>query len=315
MRLATIEIENSARPALVLNEEALDLVAARSFSSAARLVPDAVMDILAAGTEGRRLLNAVCEDLRNNASAARSSGALRPLNAVKLCAPIPLPRMILAVGANYHEHLKEMNAQPPATPMAFYKSVASVIGDGDDIVLPPSNPDMVDWEGEFAVVIGTACHNVSEADALDYVAGYTILNDVSARDWVTEAFEAKGMMPTIVSWEHNILGKLFPTFCPIGPFIVTSDEISNPESLSIETRLNGRVVQSSNTSDLVFNVRQIIAYYSKFLTFMPGDIISTGSPSGVGFGHKPPLFMREGDVIEVTVESIGTLRNTIARKA
>jgi acylpyruvate hydrolase len=116
---------------------------------------------------------------------------------------------------------------------------------------------------------------------------------------------------TVPAWEHNILGKLYPTFCPIGPVIVTSDEVGDPHDLKLETRLNGEVMQSAHTSDLVFDLKQIIAYYSKFLTFHPGDVIMTGSPSGVGFGRKPQVFMKAGDVVEVTVEKIGTLHNTI----
>jgi 2-keto-4-pentenoate hydratase/2-oxohepta-3-ene-1,7-dioic acid hydratase in catechol pathway len=169
-------------------------------------------------------------------------------------------------------------------------------------------------EGEFTAVIGRTCHDVSETEALDYVVGYTIVNDVSARDFVAAAQAAQGMIPTIVAWEHNILGKLYPTFCPMGPYIVTADEIGDPNALHIETRLNGQIVQDSNTSDLVFNVAQIVAYYSKFLTFEPGDLITTGSPSGVGSGRKPQLFMRDGDTIEVTIEKLGTLRNPV-RKA
>ena len=186
---------------------------------------------------------------------------------------------------------------------------------GDQIILPPIRADMVDWEGEFAAVIGRTCHNVTETEALEYVAGYTILNDVSARDWVAPAFQAEGTIPSIVAWEHNILGKLFPTFCPMGPVIVTSNEIRNPHNLGIQTRLNGEVVQDSNTSDLVFDLNHIISYYSQFLTFLPGDIIATGSPSGVGYGRRPQKFMRAGDTIEVSVECIGTLTNKVVKSS
>ena len=305
MRLATIEVAGQHRPAIVSGNQVLDLVAARAVSPAARLLPDSMLEILAAQDSGRALLD------RALIEAGSTQAALRDLDQTKLAAPIPLPRTILAVGANYHEHLKEMNTAGPETPMCFYKSASSVIGTEDDIILPDASPDHVDWEGEFAAVIGRVCHRVSQAEALSHVGGYTILNDVSARDWVAPAFTAQGMIPTIVAWEHNILGKLYPTFCPIGPVIVTADEIADPHKLAIETRVNGRVMQSSNTADLVFDVAKIISYYSQFLTFLPGDIITTGSPSGVGFGMKPPIFLRDGDTVEVTVEGIGTLRNRV----
>lgn len=308
MRLATIDVAGQYRPALLLGGEVLDLVAARQVSTAAQLLPGSVLEILAGEDSALTLLNQVVAEVGEPFAAC---GALLSLEAVKLAAPIPLPRTILAIGANYREHLREMKTVAPATPVSFYKTTGSVIGTGEDIVLPTVAPDMVDWEGEFAAVIGRRCHNVAEADALSHVAGYTIVNDVSARDWVAPAFAAQGMIPTITAWEHNILGKMFPTFCPIGPWIVTADEIGDPHDLAIKTILNGRVVQSANTNDLVFNVAQIIAYYSRFLTLLPGDIIATGSPNGVGYGMKPQLFMRAGDCVEVEVEKIGVLRNRV----
>jgi len=135
--------------------------------------------------------------------------------------------------------------------------------------------------------MGRSCHGVSEAEALDCVAGYTLINDVSARDWVAPVFAATGLMAGILAWERNLLGKQFPTFCPMGPALVTRDEIRNPDDVQIETRLNGAVMQSANTDDLVFGVRKLIAYYSQFYRFSPGDVITTGSPSGVGYGRNP----------------------------
>lgn len=311
MKLATILVADQHRPAIVNGDTLIDLVAARSMSPAARLLPDDMIGIIAGGAPALHLLRDIEQDARANESKYRNAHALIALAKARLAAPLPEPRLILAIGANYGEHLKEMNTQHPATPMAFHKSISSVIGSGENILLPPKNPDMVDYEGEFTIIMGRTCHNVSEDKALDYVFGYTIANDVSARDWVAPAFKAQGMINTIVAWEHNILGKLFPTFCPMGPFIVTGDDIGDPHNLHIETRLNGQVMQSSNTSDLIFNVKQIIAYYSKFMILQPGDAILTGSPSGVGFGRKPQVFMKADDTIEVSVEKIGTLTNTI----
>jgi 2-keto-4-pentenoate hydratase/2-oxohepta-3-ene-1,7-dioic acid hydratase in catechol pathway len=238
-------------------------------------------------------------------------GARHAFGSVKLLAPVPDPGMVLSVGMNYHEHLKEMNTAVPERPAAFTKSVASIIGTGQPIKVPPIAPDMLDWEGEFSVVIGRPCHRVSKARALDYVAGYTLVNDVSARDWVAAIFKTQGIMGPIHAWEHNVLGKMFPTFCPMGPAMVTKDELPDPTNVKIETRLNGKVMQSANTDDLVFGVAELIAYYSQFYLFRPGDVITTGSPSGVGYGRNPKVFMKPGDVVEVEVKEIGILRNTV----
>jgi 2-keto-4-pentenoate hydratase/2-oxohepta-3-ene-1,7-dioic acid hydratase in catechol pathway len=234
-----------------------------------------------------------------------------PLARAKLLAPIADPGMVLSVGMNYHEHLKEMKTPVPEKPAAFTKSVASIIATGEPIRPPASNAGMLDWEGEFSVVIGKRCHAVKAADALNYVAGYTLVNDVSARDWVAPIFQSQGIMGPIHAWEHNLLGKMFPTFCPMGPCIATRDEIADPGNVRIQTRLNGQVMQDANTDDLVFSVPQLIEYYSQFYLFRPGDVITTGSPSGVGFGRNPKVFMKPGDVVEVEVQQIGVLRNPI----
>lgn len=241
----------------------------------------------------------------------RKKGLTYPVDKVKLLAPIPDPGLVLSVGMNYHEHLKEMKTPVPEKPAAFTKSVASIIGSGEAIKLPPRNAKMVDWEGEFSVVIGRPCHRVKASQALDYVAGYTLVNDVSARDWVAPIFQAQGVMGPIHAWEHNLLGKMFPTFCPMGPCMVTKDEIADPGKVRIETRLNGSVMQSASTDDLVFGVPQLIEYYSQYYLFKPGDVITTGSPSGVGYGRNPRVFMKAGDVVEVEVKEIGVLRNPV----
>lgn len=241
----------------------------------------------------------------------RKKGLTYPVEKVKLLAPIPDPGLVLSVGMNYHEHLKEMKTPVPEKPAAFTKSVASIIGSGEAIKLPPRNAKMVDWEGEFSVVIGRPCHRVKASQALDYVAGYTLVNDVSARDWVAPIFQAQGVMGPIHAWEHNLLGKMFPTFCPMGPCMVTKDEIADPGKVRIETRLNGSVMQSASTDDLVFGVPQLIEYYSQYYLFKPGDVITTGSPSGVGYGRNPKVFMKAGDVVEVEVKEIGVLRNPV----
>ncbi len=295
MRLVTFEIAGQPRPGVLAGDGIIDL---------GELAAD-LRGILAAGALDR--VQVILE---------RKSSTSIPKQKAKLLAPICNPGMILSCGMNYYEHLKEMKTPVPDKPAAFTKSVASIIGPGEPIVLPASNPAMVDWEGEFSVVIGKPCHRVAAAAALDYVAGYTIVNDVSARDWVAPIFSSTGVMGPIHAWEHNLLGKIllgkmFPTFCPMGPALVTRDEVPDPNHLRLTTRLNGKAMQSANTDDLVFNVAQLIEYYSQFYRFLPGDVITTGSPSGVGYGRSPKVFMRAGDVIEVEVEHIGLLRNPV----
>jgi 2-keto-4-pentenoate hydratase/2-oxohepta-3-ene-1,7-dioic acid hydratase in catechol pathway len=282
MKLVTVEIDRRARAGIL---EGADIF----------LLPSTLKDILASGRLG---------DVRKGKDRVSAKGA-------KLLAPIPDPSIVLSVGMNYHEHLKEMKTPVPEKPAAFTKSVASIIASGQPIKVPKSNPGMLDWEGEFSVVIGKACHAVKAEQALDYVAGYTLVNDVSARDWVAPIFSATGIMGPIHAWEHNLLGKMFPTFCPMGPCMVTKDELPDPSNVKIETRLNGQVMQDANTDDLVFSVPQLIEYYSQFYLLQPGDVITTGSPSGVGFGRNPKVFMKPGDVVEVEVKQIGVLRNPI----
>ena len=286
MKLVTFEINGEARPG--------------------RLAGDAVVDLAALAPGVREIL------ARGLLEKARTApGNSIPLKSTKLLAPIPDPGMVLSVGMNYHEHLKEMKTPVPEKPAAFTKSVASIIGPNEPIHVPPGNPSMLDWEGEFSVVIGKPCHRVRAAQALDYVAGYTLVNDVSARDWVAPIFSATGIMGPIHAWEHNLLGKMFPTFCPMGPVLATKDEVPDPANVRITTKLNGKIMQDASTDDLVFSVVQLIEYYSQFYLFKPGDVITTGSPSGVGYGRNPKVFMKAGDVVEVEVAGIGVLRNSV----
>lgn len=292
MHLVTFTTDRQPRPGVLAGDDIIDLHG---------IAPD-VRGILA---------SASLEKVRALLDAPRKEKRI-PVKGAKLLAPIPNPGMVLSVGMNYHEHLKEMKTPVPEKPAAFTKSVASIIASGDPILLPPSNPSMVDWEGELTVVIGKPCHRVKAAQAMEYVAGYTIVNDVSARDWVAPIFSSSGIMGPIHAWEHNLLGKMFPTFCPMGPVLATRDEVPDPDDVRITTRLNGQVMQDANTDDLVFSVPKLIEYYSQFYRFLPGDCITTGSPSGVGFGRNPKVFMKPGDRIEVEVKGIGVLGNPIA---
>jgi 2-keto-4-pentenoate hydratase/2-oxohepta-3-ene-1,7-dioic acid hydratase in catechol pathway len=224
-----------------------------------------------------------------------------PITVQKLLPPVE-PKTVYCIGLNYRRHATEVGASFPAQPVVFMKAPSAVIGDGDAIVIPraalPS--EKTDWECELAVVIGRTCKNATVENALSFVAGYTCANDVSARDWQVER-----------SGGQWCRGKTFDTFCPLGPCLTTSDEITDPQSLPIATRLNDEIVQSSHTSDMIFSVREIIAFLSADTTLLPGTVILTGTPEGVGMGRKPPAFLKAGDVVEIEIAHIGKLRNPV----
>lgn len=209
-------------------------------------------------------------------------------------APLPSPHRILAIGRNYGEHAKEMDNEVPDEPIVFQKASTSVIGDGRPIVLP-SNVGRVDFEGELAVVIGTAGRNVSEAEALSLVAGYTLINDVTARD------EQKRAIGKSLPW---FLSKSYDTFGPLGPYLVTPDEIPDPQNVQLTLSVNGEVRQQANTSEMIFSIPFLISYLSHHFALHPGDVIATGTPSGVGA-------LKAGDVVEVRIAEIGTLTNPV----
>jgi 2-keto-4-pentenoate hydratase/2-oxohepta-3-ene-1,7-dioic acid hydratase in catechol pathway len=319
MKLATIERgENHAHVAVVVGDnELLDLMALRGVADEANAVPAEMRDLLGGGADAlaavQNCIDHVAAMSDGERDGLRQSDILQAWGAVSFLPPVPNPTIILSVGMNYHAHLKEMQNSPALPyPPAFLMTHPALNGHGKPIVAPPQCPDMIDYEGELCFVFGRTCHNVSEADAMDYVAGYTIANDVSARDWVGPVFAAEKPFDAISAWDRNLLGKQLPTFCPCGPVITTKDEIVDPHDLQMTTRLNGEVMQSSKTDDLIFNLPQIISYFSKYYRFSPGDIVTTGSPPGVGAGRKPPVFMKPGDVVEVEIEGIGTLSNPIA---
>jgi 2-keto-4-pentenoate hydratase/2-oxohepta-3-ene-1,7-dioic acid hydratase in catechol pathway len=219
----------------------------------------------------------------------------------KLLAPIE-PAAILCIGLNYHQHAKETGSKLPKYPVLFMKNPATLNNPGDPIIISPlcMDPLEVDYEVELAVVIRKAAKNVPADKALDYVIGYTIANDVSARNW---QMHAGGMQ-----WN---LGKSFDTFCPLGPCLVTTDEISDPQTLQIKCLLNQKVMQDTNTSDMIFSVAEIIEFLSSIMTLLPGTVILTGTPSGVGFVRNPPVFLKPGDIVELTIDKIGTLSNPV----
>lgn len=222
-----------------------------------------------------------------------------PLDTVILEAPVSRPGKIIALGKNYLGHIKETGSETPKFPIIFAKFPSCVIGPNDSIPMPKIS-DKIDWEVELAIVIGKTCKDVSESKALEYIAGYTIVNDVTARD----------LQRGDGQW---IRGKSLDSFCPMGPCIVTKDELGDAHGLKMHTKINGEVKQDSSTSNMMFNVPQILSHLSKAFTLEPGDVIATGTPSGVGFVRDPPEFLKAGDTIEQYIEKIGYLRNSVVK--
>ncbi|MBT5750429.1 MAG: fumarylacetoacetate hydrolase family protein [Flavobacteriales bacterium] len=214
---------------------------------------------------------------------------------IRLGAPLVRPSKIVCVGLNYAQHAAESGMNVPKEPVLFFKASSAIVGPYDPIVIPKGSLK-TDWEVELAVVIGRKASYVNEEDALKYVAGYVLHNDVSERDF---QLERSGQ------W---VKGKSCDTFAPIGPFIATSEEIDNPNNLNLWLKLNGKIMQNSSTSDFIFNIQQVVSYISQFMTLLPGDLISTGTPFGVGLGLNPPRYLEDGDVVELGIEHLGVAR-------
>ncbi|MFY0685743.1 MAG: fumarylacetoacetate hydrolase family protein [Cyclobacteriaceae bacterium] len=217
---------------------------------------------------------------------------------VRLGAPVKRPGKIICIGLNYRKHALESGMDIPKEPVVFFKATSSVIGPNDDVVIP-KNSKKTDWEVELAVVIGKRANYISEDQALDHVAGYVLHNDVSEREFQLE----RGGQ-----W---VKGKSCDTFAPIGPYLVTKDEVTDPNNLNLWLSVNGKKVQDGNTSDFIFNVQQVISYLSQYMSLMPGDIITTGTPEGVGLGFDPPVYLKAGDVMELGVEGLGTSKQQV----
>lgn len=312
MKLVTIDRQPSYRSGAVIGAEVLDFHLAAKVLPAAQWIPRDNVDVFAGGETGldlaRRIVDAVeggSDSLRQD---LREIDALSPLGSVKLGSPLRRPAIIVCAGQSFKTHHAEMqkrrgieNPTFPAHPRGFLKNPNAVIGPDDAIVLPAAAPDKVDFEGEFAFVIGRPCHNVSRDEAMDCVGGYTILNDVSARD-----FNGTDKRDNI------ILYKQFPTFCPMGPTVVTREEIPEPDAVHLKTWLNGELMQSSGMDDLIFTIPDIITYYARFYRFMPGDVITTGTPGGVGHGRNPKIYMKPGDRVEIEIPAIGRLGNPVS---
>jgi len=253
-----------------------------------------VTDLTAAGC--RNTLEAIGAGV---ASVPKGPGvyAGHRLNEIRLHAPLANPPRIFAIGLNYRDHAKESGMEIPTTPVVFFKLATAIIGPGDPIVLP-RNSTQPDYEAEFAFVIGKGGYRIAASDWRKHVYGYTIVNDVSARD----------VQFSSTQWS---MSKCFPTFCPLGPAIVTADEIADPHQLDISLSIDGERLQHSNTRELVFKIPELIEYLSSITPLLPGDIVSTGTPPGVGLGRNPKRWLKPGETVTVTIDGLGSLTNPV----
>lgn len=240
-------------------------------------------------------------DFLNQAQSTIEKGDLPKLNRadLEICSPVPLPGKIICVGLNYRDHAEESGAEIPKSPIIFSKFSACAIGTNESILLPKAS-EQTDYEAEFAFIVGRQAKNVSADESMNYVFGYTNFNDVSARDFQF----ADGQ------WMR---GKSCDTFAPMGEYVATKDEIADPHNLQIQFRLNGETLQNSNTKELIFKIPEIIEFLSASITLEPGDVVATGTPPGVGFARKPPVFLKDGDVAEVEIEGLGILINKVKK--
>ncbi len=282
MRLLTFDHQGTRRVGVRSGDTIVDV---------SRVDPDIPRDLESLLKAGPAALAAA------RVAAERGEGI--DVNVVRVAAPIQNPEKILCIGLNYADHAAESNMPIPPEPVVFSKFSSTIIGPGDAIRLP-SVTRSIDYEVELVVVIGTAGKDISESDAMDHVAGYTVGHDVSARDFQLEKPGGQ--------W---LLGKTFDTFAPLGPDIVTPDEVDDPHNLGIRCILNGETVQDSNTKQLIFKIDQLIAYLSRVVTLQPGDLIFTGTPSGVGMARAPQLWLQAGDTVVCEVDGIGRLENPV----
>lgn len=280
MQLVTFQRNGSAKPGAILGDKIVGLEAA-GFSTMLHLI-----------REGPEALQRVKACLDNP-----PKDEILPLAEARLLAPLSNPPKIVCVGLNYRDHARECNAEIPTVPTLFSKYTTSIIGPGDAIVLPKNSKEP-DYEAEFAVVIGKGGRYISKCRWRDHVFGYTNLNDVSARDYQMATSQ----------W---MVGKTFDTFAPMGPAIVTSEEVADPQALDIQMIINGEVLQSSNTSQMVFGIPELIEYISSVFTLEPGDVISTGTPAGVGEAKTPPRWLQPGDHVVVRISGIPELHNEV----
>ena len=318
MRLVTFEAEGERRTGALVGSDAAAsggwvvdlhtaglLQRARSSRTNPLVAGLDMIGLLAAGAAALEAARAVVEDcapaLEDGEAPAHLAGIAFRRDAVKLLAPVPRPPKIVCIARNYEEHVKEGGDRPvPERPVLFAKFPSNVIATGDTILLPRIS-DMVDWEGELAVIIGRPGRYIEEADALTHVAGYTVANDVSARDWQKATSQI-------------MAGKAMDTFAPMGPALVTADEIPDPQALSLRTIVSGTLRQETSTGDMIFPVARLVSHVSQIATLEVGDVIMTGTPAGVGFWHDPKVFLKDGDTVRIEIDGVGVLENPAAKE-
>jgi 2-keto-4-pentenoate hydratase/2-oxohepta-3-ene-1,7-dioic acid hydratase in catechol pathway len=281
MRFVTFEHSGKFGPGLLAPDQTVIDLTAAGFPT--------LLDLIEAGDDGR----GKAEDFAAGAKAENKYA----LSSVKLLAPIPRPRKLICVGLNYRDHAAETGSTIPDVPTIFNKFATAVIGPGADIVLPKVSKSP-DYEAEFAFVIGRGGRHIGKEDWQEHVWGYTIVNDVSARDY----------QRATTQW---LMGKPFDTFAPMGPWIVTADEIPDPHNVNVQLEINGEILQDSNTRELIFKIPELIAFLSSVFTLESGDIVSTGTPAGVGVARKPQRFLRPGEEVTIKIQGIGELTNPV----
>ncbi|XP_062490302.1 fumarylacetoacetate hydrolase domain-containing protein 2-like [Pezoporus occidentalis] len=288
MRLVRFRGPGGAEPRLGL-EVAPGGEALVDLSAAEPALPRSMREFLSTGGTG----------LAAAQRALESGGHRVPRSAVQLLAPVGDPEKVICVGLNYRDHCLEQDVKVPKEPIIFSKFPSAIIGPFDDIVHPEDSTE-VDWEVELAAVMGKKGRHIQEASAMEHVVGFTVANDVSARDWQMKR-----------NGRQWLLGKTFDTFCPLGPALVTKEAVTDVHNLRISCSVNGRVMQDSSTKQLIFRLPKLIAWVSRFVTLVPGDILLTGTPPGVGVFRKPPVFLKRGDEVRCEIEELGVICNKV----
>lgn len=288
MRLVTVKTAGGPRACAEWQGRYVDI------QSADATLPSSVKAILATGPEG-------LDRIRSALPKGVATTSYDPSRAV-LMAPVPDPSKIICLGLNYRDHAEESGMAIPSEPILFSKYPSALIGPGATIELPPASAE-VDYEAELVFVVGRRGRDIPRDRAMEHIGGYTVGHDVSARDWQLNKPGKQWMA-----------GKTFDTFAPVGPAVVTPDEVPDPHALGIRLRLNGETMQDSNTSQLIFRADEVIAYLSQIFTLEPGDLIFTGTPPGVGMARKPPVWLKDGDVVDVEIDGLGTLTNPVGRR-
>lgn len=307
MKLVNFTADGHTRAGAIVNNQVIDLNCAyqaqlkaqgkyRYQEIAHAFVPASTDELFQGGKESLELAQGAIDFILENPDYSDKK-AVYHRSEVKIEAPVQKPGKIICVGHNFRKHIQEMGREIPTHPVIFAKFANTIIGPEDDIPYYPIS-EQLDYEMEFAFVIGKQARNVSEEDALDYVAGYTIANDVTYRD----------IQRRTLQW---LQGKTVDGSLPLGPHLVTADEIGDPAGLEMVLKVNGEVRQSTNTDDFVFNVPKLVSFLSGLLTLEPGDLILTGTPGGVGFAMNPPQFLKDGDVVTIEIEKIGVLENKV----